>query len=246
MKKYLAELFGTFVLTLLGCGAAVSLNCGHDAASVVGTAIAFGLAVVAMAYTIGGISGCHINPAITLGVFLSGRMSGKDAGMYIIFQIIGAIIAAAVLAGIVSTVPEGAITMGERAPQPAVVVLLACVEELAAPARGYFGRAGKPTFTPHVDCGDYVIIVNAEKVVLTGAKLSEKKYYRHSGYAGHLKERTAARQLELQPQKVLEKSIRGMLPKNRLGDDMYRKLFVYAGPEHPHQAQKPEAYTLRG
>lgn len=105
-------MFGTFVLTLLGCGAAVSLNCGSDAASVVGTAIAFGLAVVAMAYTIGGISGCHINPAITLGVFLSGRMSGKDAGMYIVFQVIGAIIAAAVLAGIVSTVPDGAITMG--------------------------------------------------------------------------------------------------------------------------------------
>ena len=115
MKKYLAELFGTFVLTLLGCGAAVSLNCGPGDASVVGTAIAFGLAVVAMAYTIGGISGCHINPAITLGVFLSGRMSGKDAGMYILFQIIGAIIASAVLAGIVSTVQEGTIVMGAGA-----------------------------------------------------------------------------------------------------------------------------------
>lgn len=94
---------GTFVLTLLGCGAAVSLNCGVDAASVVGTAVAFGLSVVAMAYTIGGISGCHINPAITLGVYLSKRMSGKDAAFYILFQIIGAIIAAAVLVGIVST-----------------------------------------------------------------------------------------------------------------------------------------------
>ena len=105
MKKYLAELVGTFVLTLLGCGAAVSLNCGHDAASVVGTAIAFGLSVVAMAYTIGGISGCHINPAITLGVFLSGRINAKDCGMYIVFQVIGAILAAAVLAGIVATAP---------------------------------------------------------------------------------------------------------------------------------------------
>lgn len=104
----------------------------------------------------------------------------------------------------------------------------------------------KPTFTPHVDCGDYVIIVNAEKVALTGSKLDDKMYYRHSGYPGGLKSRTAKRMLELQPQKVLEKSIRGMLPKNRLGDDMYRKLYVYAGPEHPHQAQKPEAYTLRG
>ena len=105
MKKYFAELFGTFVLTFLGCGAAVSLNCGSDTASVVGTAFAFGLAVVAMAYTIGGLSGCHINPAITLGVFLSGRMKGKDAGMYMLFQVIGGIIAAALLALLVSTDP---------------------------------------------------------------------------------------------------------------------------------------------
>jgi aquaporin Z len=105
MKKYFAELFGTFVLTFLGCGAAVSLNCGVDTASIVGTAFAFGLAVVAMAYAIGGISGCHINPAITLGVFLSGRMKGKDAGIYMLFQVIGAIIAAALLALLVSTDP---------------------------------------------------------------------------------------------------------------------------------------------
>lgn len=103
MKKYLAEMIGTFVLTFLGCGAAVALGCGSDTASVVGTAFAFGLSVVAMAYTIGGISGCHINPAITLGVFLSGKISAKDCGMYMIFQVIGAILAAAVLAGIVSS-----------------------------------------------------------------------------------------------------------------------------------------------
>ena len=103
MKKYLAELVGTFTLTFLGCGTAVALGCGTDTASVVGTAIAFGLSVVAMAYTIGGISGCHINPAITLGVFLSGRMSAKDCGMYMLFQVIGAILAAAALAGIVGT-----------------------------------------------------------------------------------------------------------------------------------------------
>lgn len=105
MKKYLAEMVGTFVLTLLGCGAAVSLNCGVNQASVIGTAIAFGLSVVAMAYTIGGISGCHINPAITLGVLLSGRMSGKDAAGYMIFQVIGAILASCVLFLIVSTSP---------------------------------------------------------------------------------------------------------------------------------------------
>ena len=96
----------------------------------------------------------------------------------------------------------------------------------------------KPTFTPHVDCGDYVIIVNAEKVALTGNKLEDKIYYRHSGYLGGLKQRNAKTLLEKQPHQLLEKSIRGMLPKNKLGEAMYRKLFVYAGPEHPHQAQK--------
>ncbi len=114
--------------------------------------------------------------------------------------------------------------------------------EVAAILRGKH----KPTFTPHVLCGDCVIIVNAEKVALTGSKLDDKMYYRHSGYPGGLKSRTAKRMLELQPQKVLEKSIRGMLPKNRLGDDMYRNLYVYVGPDHPHQGQKPEVYTLRG
>lgn len=94
---------GTMVLTLLGCGTAVSLNCGSDTASVVGTAFAFGLAVIAMAYTIGGISGCHINPAITLGCLLTKRISGKDAGMYMLFQTIGAILGAAILFGLTST-----------------------------------------------------------------------------------------------------------------------------------------------
>ena len=101
MKEYLAELVGTFVLTFLGCGAAVSLGCNTGVVAgtpaVIGTAIAFGLAVVAMAYTIGGISGCHINPAITLGVFLNGGINAKDCGMYMIFQTIGAILAACVL-----------------------------------------------------------------------------------------------------------------------------------------------------
>jgi len=123
MKKYLAELVGTFVLTFLGCGAAVSLNCGVDTASVVGTALAFGLSVVAMAYTIGGISGCHINPAITLGVYLNGGMSAKDCGMYMLFQVIGAILAAAVLFGLVSSAPELAVgtTTGANACSGGVV-----------------------------------------------------------------------------------------------------------------------------
>ena len=100
MKKYLAEMIGTMVLVLMGCGTAVSLGCnpaGGDLSTVVGTAMAFGLSVIAMAYTIGGISGCHINPAITLGVFLSKRMSAKDALMYIIFQVIGGLLGAAIL-----------------------------------------------------------------------------------------------------------------------------------------------------
>ncbi len=98
MKKYLAEMVGTMVLVLMGCGAAVSLGCTNAiAATVVGTSMAFGLAVVAMAYAIGGISGCHINPAITFAVWLSGKMSGKDALMYMLFQTIGAIIGSAVL-----------------------------------------------------------------------------------------------------------------------------------------------------
>ena len=104
MKKYLAELVGTFVLTFLGCGAAVALGCDvNSPATVVGTAMAFGLSVVAMAYTIGGISGCHINPAITLGVFLCGKMKTKDCFMYMLSQVIGAILAAALLMGIVYT-----------------------------------------------------------------------------------------------------------------------------------------------
>ena len=98
MKKYLAEMFGTMVLVLMGCGTAVSLGCNNaDPETVIGTALAFGLSVVAMAYTIGGISGCHINPAITLGVLLSGRMKGKEAAMYMIFQILGAIIGSTIL-----------------------------------------------------------------------------------------------------------------------------------------------------
>ena len=109
MKKYLAELVGTFTLTFLGCGAAVALGCGSDTAAVVGTALAFGLSVIAMAYTIGGISGCHINPAITLGCFLTGRMTLKDCGMYMLFQVIGAILAAALLSVIVSTAEPSAV-----------------------------------------------------------------------------------------------------------------------------------------
>ena len=102
MKKYLAEMVGTMVLVLMGCGVATSVGCGEPA-GVLATAVAFGLAVVAMAYTIGGISGCHINPAITLGCLLAKRISGKDAIMYIVFQVIGAFIGSAILFALTST-----------------------------------------------------------------------------------------------------------------------------------------------
>ena len=97
----------------------------------------------------------------------------------------------------------------------------------------------KATYTPHIDCGDYVIIVNASKVLLTGNKLEDKKYYSHSGYPGGLRTRTAKEMIEKYPEEMVEKAVKGMLPKNRLGRAMYKKLFVYAGSEHKHMAQKP-------
>jgi len=104
----------------------------------------------------------------------------------------------------------------------------------------------KPTFTPHVDTGDHVILINADKIELTGKKLSDKIYYRHSGFAGGLKTRTAGEMRAKYPTKMLELAIKGMLPKGSLGRQMGKKLHVYAGSEHPHEAQKPEVYELRG
>ena len=102
----------------------------------------------------------------------------------------------------------------------------------------------KPIFTPHMDTGDYVIIVNAEKVKVTGKKLDQKVYYHHSGYVGGLKETTLKEKLAKKPEQVIELAVKGMLPKGPLGRQMYRKLFVYAGPEHNHAAQKPETLTF--
>lgn len=104
----------------------------------------------------------------------------------------------------------------------------------------------KPTFTPHVDCGDHVVIINAEKIELTGNKLNGKLYYRHSMHPGGLKVKTALEMRTNYPTKMLEGAVRGMLPKGSLGRQMVKKLHVYAGNEHPHQAQKPEVYELRG
>ena len=102
----------------------------------------------------------------------------------------------------------------------------------------------KPTYTPHLDCGDFVIIVNAEKVRVTGRKLDQKLYYHHSGYPGGLKRISLRDQLDRYPERVLEAAIRGMLPKNKLGRRMVKKLKVYAGDTHPHEAQQPKPLEL--
>ncbi|MGO4890151.1 50S ribosomal protein L13 [Anaerobacillus sp. MEB173] len=114
--------------------------------------------------------------------------------------------------------------------------------EVASILRG----KNKPTFTPHVDTGDFVIVINAEKIHLTGKKLTDKVYYRHSNHPGGLKQTTAGEMLAKRPDRMIELAVKGMLPKNTLGRAQGMKLHVYAGSEHPHQAQKPEVYELRG
>ena len=112
--------------------------------------------------------------------------------------------------------------------------------EIAKVLRG----KNKPIFTPHIDCGDYVIVVNAEKIVVTGKKLDQKIYYHHSDYVGGMKETTLKEMMAKKPEKVLELAVKGMLPKGPLGRSMIKKLHVYAGPEHKHEAQKPEVLTF--
>ena len=102
----------------------------------------------------------------------------------------------------------------------------------------------KAIFTPHIDTGDYVIVVNAEKIKVTGKKLDQKIYYHHSDYVGGMKETTLAEMMAKKPEMVVELAVKGMLPKGPLGREMYKKLFVYAGPEHKHEAQKPEVLTF--
>ncbi|MBE2222659.1 MAG: 50S ribosomal protein L13, partial [Anaerolineae bacterium] len=112
--------------------------------------------------------------------------------------------------------------------------------QIAAVLRGKH----KTIFTPHVDCGDYVIVINAEKIHVTGQRLQQKKYYRHSGYPGGLSEISLADQLERFPTRPIELAVKGMLPKNKLGRKMFKKLKVYAGPEHEHAAQQPVPMEL--
>ncbi len=102
----------------------------------------------------------------------------------------------------------------------------------------------KPGYTPFLDCGDHVVVVNAEKIVLTGNKMDDKMYYRHTGYPGGIKEARARRVMREHPTRILESAVRGMVPKTKLGRQMLTKLRVYAGPEHPHEAQQPQPYSL--
>ncbi len=102
----------------------------------------------------------------------------------------------------------------------------------------------KPGYTPFLDCGDHVVVVNADKIVLTGNKMNDKIYYRYSGYPGGIKEARARRVMLENPTRILESAVRGMVPKTKLGRQMFSKLRVYAGPEHPHEAQQPQPYSL--
>lgn len=115
---------------------------------------------------------------------------------------------------------------------------------LAAGVASVLRGKNKPTFTPHIDTGDYVIIVNADKIRVTGKKLDQKVYYHHSDYVGGMKETTLREMLAKKPERVIEHAVKGMLPKGPLGREMYKKLYVYAGPEHRQQAQKPETLTF--
>ena len=116
---------------------------------------------------------------------------------------------------------------------------------VATLAATYLRGKNKPTYTPHIDCGDYIIIVNASKVNLTGNKLENKMYYDHSQYQGGLRERNAKTMREQYPEEMVERAVKGMLPHNRLGRQMYKKLFVYAGSEHKQEAQKPEVLEVK-
>ncbi len=116
---------------------------------------------------------------------------------------------------------------------------------VASLAATYLRGKNKPTYTPHIDCGDNIIIINAKKVNLTGNKLNDKMYYNHSMYTGGLRERNAKTMREEYPEEMMERAVKGMLPHNRLGRQMYKKLFVYAGNEHKHEAQKPEVLEVK-
>ena len=122
----------------------------------------------------------------------------------------------------------------------------ATLGRLASEGAAVLRGKNKPIFTPHVDCGDYVIVINADKIAVSGKKMEQKVYYSHSLYVGGMKETTLRDMMAKKPEKVIEKAVKGMLPKGPLGEQMYKKLHVYAGENHNHQAQKPEVLTIKG
>ena len=122
----------------------------------------------------------------------------------------------------------------------------ATLGRLASGVAAVLRGKNKPIFTPHVDCGDYVIVINADKIAVSGKKMEQKVYYSHSLYVGGMKETTLREMMAKKPEKVIEKAVKGMLPKGPLGEQMYKKLHVYAGENHNHQAQKPEVLTIKG
>jgi len=121
----------------------------------------------------------------------------------------------------------------------------AVLGRLASTVASHLRGKHNPYFTPHVDCGDWIVVINAEKVALTGRKWQQKIYYRHSGYIGGLKEITAEKLLEKKPEDLVRFAVKGMLPKNRLGRELFKKLKVYSGDQHPHEAQQPEVLQLQ-
>ncbi len=115
---------------------------------------------------------------------------------------------------------------------------------LATEVAGLLRGKGKPQYVNFLDCGDHVIVVNAEKVIVSGNKLDQKKYYSHTGYPGGIKEKTLGEMIEKNPEEVIKRAVRGMIPRNKLGQAIHKKLKVYRGPDHPHEAQKPKEYEF--
>ncbi|MFI3281584.1 MAG: MIP family channel protein [Rikenellaceae bacterium] len=187
MKKLLAEAIGTMVLVLMGCGAAVFNQCGIDSASVLMTAIAFGLAVVGMAYTIGGVSGCHINPAITLGVWLSGRMEGKEAGLYMVAQVIGAFIGSAILFALTSGMGvegTGANGYGEGQMIPALIAEIVFTFIFVLVVLGTTAKEnGSPKFAGLI-IGLTLILVHIVCIPITGTSVNPARSIAPAVFAG--------------------------------------------------------------
>ncbi|MFR9503218.1 MAG: MIP family channel protein [Rikenellaceae bacterium] len=186
-KKLLAEAIGTMVLVLMGCGAAVFNQCGIDTASVLMTAIAFGLAVVGMAYTIGGVSGCHINPAITLGVWLSGRMEAKEAGLYMVAQVVGAFVGSAILFALtqgMGFVGTGANSYGEGNMIPAIIAEIVFTFIFVLVVLGTTAKeSGTPKFAGLV-IGLTLILVHIVCIPITGTSVNPARSIAPAIFAG--------------------------------------------------------------